>query len=414
MFGIINKKSGSINDVFQSRAAFQVDNYTNRKYYEDKFSNALKTPKCILIRGNSGSGKSWLTHFMALENEIECKTINLANAMRYSSLDEFFKHSIPREQTQYQEEKNAGVSCAFADGGISTAMNYDIHHDYYKDFLNSYKNGGLLIFENFESIIDNPNLIRELGGLITLVDDPDIQKYNVKIIIIATNTDTQFFFSNLPNADTIDSRITELPEIRGFSPSECMKHVLKGFDKIGFTIDNKPDFCNYIYRLTNGFPLNVNDLCRNIVEVYIDDNTYCIKYDKDNTNNLLITAQKRWLDTSFSRYYSQISNLFNENIKNNVNRNNYILFMISENDKVEFSHTELHADITTYFPSLEIGKIVVKNYLNKLSNTEDNNNILINKGDGFYSIRNFKSVLCMRTMLYLKENMVYKYDLNDL
>lgn len=247
-----------------------------------------------------------------------------------------------------------------------------------------------------------------------MVDDPDIQKYNVKIIIIATNTDTQFFFSNLPNADTIDSRIIELPEIRGFLRKECMDHVLNGFDKIGFTIDNKTDFCDYIQRLTNGIPLNVNDLCRNIVEVCVDNDTNCIEYNKYNTNQLLVTAQKRWLDTSFSRYYSQISNLFNENVNTNVNRNNYILFMISENDKVEFSYTELHADITAYFPLLEIGKTVVKNYLNKLSNTADNNNILVNKGNGFYAIRNFKSVLCMRTMLYLNENIVCKYDLNDL
>lgn len=414
MIGAWPKKRISTDDVFQSRATFQLENYTARTYYEEKFLLALKNPKCILIRGNSGSGKSWLTNYIALKSDIECKTINLANATRYVNLDEFFKHSMLREQTQYQEQTNAGINCGFADGGVSTNRSFEIHNDYYKEFLRGYKKGGFLIFENFESIIDSPNIIREIGGLITLIDDPEIQKYNVKIIIIATNTDIQFFFSNLPNADTIDSRITELPEIHGFSNEECMNHVLNGFDKIGFTINDKSAFCDYIQRLTRGIPLNVNDLCRNIVDVYVENDIDYIEYDKTNINDFLICAQKRWLDTSFSRYYSQISNLFNENVTTGAIRNNFILFMIAENDKVEFSYTELHADITAYFTSLDIGKTVVKNYLKKLSITAENNNLLIDKGNGYFAIRNFKSILCMRAMLYLNENIVCKYDLNDL
>ena len=45
MIGAWPKKRISTDDVFQSRATFQLENYTARTYYEEKFLLALKNPK---------------------------------------------------------------------------------------------------------------------------------------------------------------------------------------------------------------------------------------------------------------------------------------------------------------------------------------------------------------------------------
>lgn len=88
--------------------------------------------------------------------------------------------------------------------------------------------------------------------------------------------------------------------------------------------------------------------------------------------------------------------------------------MISEIDDLQFDHLKIHAKISENFPRVNIGKTVVKNYLKKLSDTRINNNILSLQGNDYYSVRDNKTILCLRSMLYLDGGIVKMHDIQEL
>ena len=167
------------------------------------------------------------------------------------------------------------------------------------------------------------------------------------------------------------------------------------------------DTVNKIFKYTCGIPQRVHELCRIIAKYHIDNN-------KDEfSNDYWDCAQKEWLSSSFSKNYAILSDWFRNNVRAN-NNNNYVLYMISEIDDLQFDHLKIHAKISETFPRVNIGKTVVKNYLKKLSDTRINNNILSLQGNDYYSVRDNKTILCLRSMLYLDGGIVKMHDIQEL
>lgn len=404
---LINQRE-KLDDVFKARGQFEISKYIKRETLENKYDDAIKSGLSILVRGNSGVGKSWLTYYMMQRTKLSYNTVNLALVSQYGSLYNFFRNAIPRLACKYSDTKEASVNVALAEGKTSVTNEYEIGCNCFVEYLKHNK-CDYIIFENFESITDNDIIIKELGCLITLMDDEYISSFNTKFIIIGTNTDIQRFFSYLPNVDTIDNRLRELPEIKGFLFPECSYFVTNGFKKLGIhiPITMEADTVNKIFKYTCGIPQRVHELCRIIAKYHIDNN-------KDEfSNDYWDCAQKDWLSSSFSKNYAILSDLFRNNVRAN-NNNNYVLYMISEIDDLQFDHLKIQAKISETFPRVNIGKTVVKNYLRKLSDTSINNNILSLQGNDYYSVRDTKTILCLRSMLYLDGEIVKMHDIQEL
>lgn len=397
-----------IDDVFKARSKFDIGKYIVRKKLELEYEDAIKSDLCILIRGNSGVGKTWLTYKMMIQTESHYKIINLALIKSHQTFDNYFKNNIPNLLIKQTNTKKANANALVATGELSTTTEYIPSHNYFIEFLKAIKSD-YIIFENFESILGETELIKELGCLITLMDDNIVKKYGTKFIIIGTNTDIQRFFSSLPNSDTIDNRIRELSEIKGFSELECFSFVINGFKKLDIKIPltEESNINKKIYKLTCGIPQRLHELCRIISQIHINNENYNFSYD------YVEEAKKMWLVTSFSKNYALLSEMYRNNLRENKN-NNYILFIIAEQDSLQFDYLKIHANISEYFPTKNIGKIVVKNYLKKLADTSKNNNILVSHDNDFYSIRDYKTILCLRSMLYLDEDNVKIYDIQEL
>jgi len=47
-------------DVFTPRGEYNPDIYVNRPTYEEVFGFAIDSSMCILVHGQSGTGKTWL------------------------------------------------------------------------------------------------------------------------------------------------------------------------------------------------------------------------------------------------------------------------------------------------------------------------------------------------------------------
>lgn len=405
-----------ISSAFPSREEFDKKKYTKRDYYEQEYVKALSRSKCILVRGSSGSGKSWLTKYILDEEKIKYETINLAHVAIVGSFIEFFKTELGKLKIEYTEEKEINANSVIASSSLMTSNSYQLTYNYFFEYIKHRKNM-YIILENIESTTNYPSIIKEIGALITLVDDPEVQACKTKFILIGTNSVIKNFYDDLPNGDTIANRIIELPEIRGFNSYECYQHISKSFKHIGIKIKNELEFSEYVRRCTNGIPQNVNDFCSQISYVCVESGEKIIEDIPTNQNDVLVEAQRRWVKESFMVYYSQISNLYRDNLKQESNkRNNYILYMLHEIDKYEFDVDKFKASISSYFPRQDekLGKQAIKKYLDKLSDTSNNNNILVKQRPDFYSIRNYKFVLCIRMMMYMNDDEVCIYDLAEI
>ena len=125
--------------VFTPRGEFNKSMYVHRTKIENHFKQALTTNMNILVQGNSGIGKTWLTRSVLEENGYYYKCVNLAQASNCNSIYTCFKTIMCKENWQirskYTELKKANVKIPVADGGISHTSEYTNEVDYYLEFL---------------------------------------------------------------------------------------------------------------------------------------------------------------------------------------------------------------------------------------------------------------------------------------
>ena len=411
---ILPSREEILNKIFSSRTEFNKEKYIKRDYYERAYQKALRSPKCIIVKGFSGSGKTWLTHNILIENKKECEWINLSRIGSLNNgFNDFFKSQLKKYKAEISEDKKAGASVGFASGGLTTSNTYKLEHDYFYEYLKNNQHK-YIIFDNLETIINNQPVIEALGAIITLIDDPLVLEMDVRFIIIGTNSDIMSVFGKLPNIDTIRSRTQDISEIKGFNLTECSKYIMENFKKIRIELENPIEFINFVYKCTNGIPQNVNDLCAEICDECINREKYCIDDIPTNTNIILKEAQLNWIRSTFSSDYTKIFKLYTANKAIKATYNNYILFMLSELEEYGKSKTSFDVDyfktrVSEYFIDNDkietsITKKRIKMYLNELSDTKNNNNILEKIAEDNYTIRDIKAVLCIRNILYLDDS----------
>jgi hypothetical protein len=189
---------------------------------------------------------------------------------------------------------------------------------------------------------------------------------------------------------------------------------MENFKKIRIELENPIEFINFVYKCTNGIPQNVNDLCAEICDECINREKYCIDDIPTNTNTILKEAQLNWIRSTFSSDYTKVFKLYTANKAIKATYNNYILFMLSELEEYGKSKTSFDVDyfktrVSEYFIDNDkietsITKKRIKMYLNELSDTKNNNNILEKIAEDNYTIRDIKAVLCIRNILYLDDS----------
>lgn len=404
-----NRKVEYHEDIFSPKGSFDLKRYVTRETLENLYSSAIKGNQNILVRGNSGTGKTWLTNKVLLDNEVGNATINCAEVARMGSFEKYFEQSCQIVATKQTDSLSAKVKAFFAEGKGHTKKDYIIHTNFFVEYLKKVpgNNKKFIVLENFEHLLVSPQLIKELACLIPMLDDCNYERYKTRFIIISTTTSTVSFFKDLPNHDTIDNRIYELCEVKGLTYPECTQLILKGFKTIEFEISayESGPLAEQIYNLTDGIPQRVLELCECIYQVH--------SINKTNKLNLsfISRAQTLWATTSLSKNYSLLIKYFSENSKNKKDLN-IILYTIANMGKHTFDSLKVQAKISEFFPKAIIGKTKVKHYLEKVSDTTSNNNILV-QNDTSFSIRDIKYILCLRALLFKKDDMVEMYDISD-
>ena len=326
------------NEVFNPRGDYNPQMYVNRPEYEKDFGFALHSDLCILVHGQSGTGKTWLTRRMLEKENIYYKIVNLAIASSEKNIYSCFRKIMARERWEIRstrsETMEAGINAAFGNGKLETTKMYKNSTDYFMEFLkfmqHKAKNKApkkYIVFENMEAILDNDELIKQLANLITLIDDEEVMKFKTKFIIIGATKDIHQYFRKVMNVNTIDNRLYELPDVGTLTVPQAKELIERGFEKLEIKFEFKTtqmECVNKYIRVTGGIPQRVHELCLLFAETAIQSE---LPINISQVNEVI----KKWIKTSLNKNYAYISRLLQQE-DNESSFKNRVLYCVAQKD----------------------------------------------------------------------------------
>lgn len=389
-----------INTVFGNKKSYDKSRYIPRKDCQTELIRKLNRYQCLFITGESGCGKTWLTEYVLSENNLKENYINMAEIKYQGGLIKYFENSIPKINEERKEIKEAAVKIPVAEGILSVESTYKLNNDILWSYIKQNKNK-VIVFDNFENIINDTELLNELSCLITLVDDKRMIDANVKFIIIGALSDVVRYFQQMPNYKTIASRISTIT-VNGFSENETHDFVIKGFGECGFPT-GLGGIARLIHTHSDGIPQAVNELCYFIALTHFDGKEKRIEPESDITTQAVL----EWIKDRMIGEYSILLKFYEENLKDK-NENNMILYSLKEFGTREFSVSQLKSQIDAIFgekgDAISLKKI--RDYLLILAEDSSNSNILVRKNEEGYKQKSFKTYACLNQAIYLDDNVI--------
>lgn len=410
------------NEVFDPRGEYNPEMYVTRAEYEQDFGFALQSNLCVLVHGQSGTGKTWLTRRMLEKEKIFYKVVNLASAANFDSIYKCFLHIMIHDKWRIRnsltETKAAGINIPIAQGSLEATATYDNELDYFREFLkymeyraDDKQKKRYIVFENMEAILDNEKLVRQLANIITLVDDEEIAKYKTKYIIIGATKDIHQYFREVRNVNTIENRLFELDDVGTLSTLQARALIIRGFSKlqIPFQEDVRNICISEYIRVTGGIPQRIHELCLIFSQmVRSRDQSGYVGIDQVND------GIKKWIRTSLNKNYAYISRLLQREDGEEALKNK-VLYCVAQLDTLYFTNEDIDKILKEEFP----------NYMKKMDVTSIKaldefckcNPPLLSKADdvfGEYSFVDFKCALCLRAILEKEDETVFKNDTYDI
>lgn len=401
-----NVTEAQIDEIFAHRNDYCEDRYIERNDCEKNVIRAIKRFRYVFITGESGSGKTWLTKNILSKLRYKYEYINLSEIALCGGLIEYIRNTYKEIEIGRSETKIAEANAIFASGGGKVLREYQINPDFLWGFIKK-NTDKVVVFDNFESIINNQQILDDISCLITLADDPRMQKYDPKFLIIGAVNDIVKFFQTMPNYQTIASRVKNVP-IYGFTDTETSNFVSRRFLECGFSSNAMLELSMKIYNVSGGLPQTVNELCYYIAIEHFD-----INEDKMEPNSeIMKKAEKKWLSERMLAEYSVIRGYFMKNIADNELLN-YVLFSMTSFDLREFSSSEIRAQAEVAMgdnakKGLSIKK--VKDYVERLADDTENRNILVKTNTDGYRIKSYKTKACLLSMLYIENDKLICLD----
>jgi hypothetical protein len=431
---MFNRKKMQPTDVFTPRES-KVNEYTfvRRDGFYEELSAAFNGTKHIVIHGDSGTGKSWLYKEFIDANNIDYLTANLSNASRFNAinkeLDNTFGREVKRQKISVtksyegsvQGESNLGVWGIIK---MVFSMVFKKREDnQYKIFAKepfeaclellhkrSNEKKSLLVFDNFEAIAENQELIKELSDIILLLDDERYGQYNSVILIVGTPNDLLYYFSNTgSNTSSISNRMVELQEVSKMTDDEANSLFDKGFTKLDYQIKEgeKKEIYEHIRWITGNNPQRLQEYCLALSQIVAKKGDNLIELE------ILQDATKKWLGGSLSNVYSSIEKMMNSN-ETTIGRRNQVLYCLGQVEKNEIRVNEIEGMIRELFPANTKGKTInPRQIMGELSNAEVPILRKSPKGDAYF-FADPKYRVCLRSMLYLDGQQVKKKERGEI
>lgn len=342
------------NTVFTPRGSKVTQMYVHRSALEERVSAALGQNQHILIHGESGCGKTWLYKKVLGDGRFFCKTINLGLLNSVAGLPGLLEETLAslseRTLSQLTEGKSAGISAAVASGELTSERVYSLRQkNIYLSLVaeisrQAGKKQGVLILENLEHIIGNEAALKDLKGLLLLVDDDDFAKYSVRVVLVTTAQDFRSYLSDVGQPSTLKNRIKEVPEVGRLLPKPSQDFVTKGlFSILGLGVSGitKEFVVDWVVRFTDRIPQYLHELCLEVALASVPSGRVLTKEN-------LTAATLNWIRSSLIGELTAVTSNLNS-IATRKGRRNQILYAISQCEGAEFDYAKIERIVRANF-----------------------------------------------------------------
>lgn len=392
-------------EVFTPRAHSLNDRmYIAREDLESALAKALSGQLHVIVHGESGSGKSWLYKRVVAAQSAEMLIADLANASRFKSITQEFDNLLNRRESAikrgYDEEKSATLKVPLAEGGLKHVGHFELTSkepfERCLEFLrkSAGKRKAVLVWDNFERLLGNEELIREAADLIALADNPDYAQYEVRIIIVGVPADIRSYIAASEHANTIANRLVEIPEVERLSKEQSQTLVTRGFrDELKYNIpdDVLEQVVEHVIWITDRIPQHLHEYCLELANIAEDNGGVLAASD-------LARADELWLSSALVQSYSIVEQHMNAR-HTAAGRRNQAIYAIGSCGRHDFTYTDIEAELRKEFPESTGG--VTLNVTQTLQSLASGDNPLLvqtPKGNA-YRLINPKLRMCIRTML---------------
>lgn len=342
------------NEVFTPRAPrVNSEMYIHRQGLEAQLKEALKGHKHFIIHGESGNGKTWLYKKVFLDTKTNHTIVNLATAANYKSIEDALQEKWnllePQRKISEAQEKQGGVKLGV---NVTGKKKSDFRFNNVRPFMGILQNikgvakkHSIVVFDNFERIADKPELVEELANYLILLDDDDYAKYFARICIVGVPGDLKEYFSNLPYAETISTRLTEIDEVERMTFLEAEELLRRGFSKLRLSHKSSESDISHLQKIifvSDRTAVELHQLGFKIAERAVRNEGIIEFLDIDD-------AITEWISEKYSKICADIeARMSPAGIENG--RRNQILFSLGLIDTEEFDKSTLKKIIRKEFP----------------------------------------------------------------
>ncbi|WP_081500676.1 AAA family ATPase [Dyella japonica] len=411
---------GALNptDVFTPRAAsVNPKTYISRPDLEKGLRRSLDVPKHVVIHGESGSGKSWLYKKVLGELSYHIEIANMGLCATAGSIAEVLLQTICRESMAERttlRELGGGVP-GFVSGSVKSqdksVYSVDPFHSALESISTRAQNKpACLVFDNLEQVLQSESLIRELAGLLLLVDDERYARHQVKILLVGTSNEVRKLISGSSFSGTIANRLTEIPEVARLDEAQARELVHTGFIEL-LKFEYSPDGLAYADRFwrqisyhSDRIPQFMHELCLHIAWAVEDRNG-------EISAAAFVEGTKDWVKASLVKDIARIEPNLNAKATK-IGRRNQILYCLGACHKYDFGRADIEDILGKEFPKSSGGRIL--NVAQILSDLAGGEHPVITRSpkSNFYRFLDPKFRIVVRWLL-IKNSSTEEIVLND-
>ncbi|WP_271300388.1 AAA family ATPase [Sphingomonas sp. CV7422] len=372
----ILKSSNDPNEVFTPRSHdINQRTYVERRGLEHRLLDALGGRKYIIIHGESGNGKTWLFKKVLSQAGLSFQTVNLANANTVGSLEGAFEQKLGEIGHQQLLSKKTEIEGGARPFNVGIAMKETTEYKNWSPSAFSrllaeisHTNGGkkgVLVLDNFEQVVENEKLVKEVANLIISADEESIAVHNVKVLIVGTPNNIRHMISRVSNAYTISNRLIEIPEVARLEPNEAFAIMAQGFERhlrYTFTV-NKNELYKDICWKTDRIAQEIQELCLKIaLEARRNSGTI--------SKEVVAAAEEAWAHESLSADLGTIELLMNSR-DTKVGRKNQVLYCLGTYKKEDFKYIDIERSVRERFDVEDAINLNIPQILASFTKTEN-------------------------------------------
>lgn len=407
-------------EVFTPRGALpNPAMYVSRPELEADLRQALTINTNVIVRGDSGCGKSWLYKKVLSDLDATYAIVNLAQARNLGSVGEAVIRTISAGTDvviggQSWFETGLFGSLLHLAGGKSRTTKRILPDPILDAARILRRHAGkkrlaCIVYDNFEQIADDARLIRELSMIMMQIDTPDWAAHDVHNVIVGTPANIREFFAQV-GSTPIQNRIREIPEVSRLSFEQAQELIVTGFvNNLGYSRAEAFPIIKDVAWMADRIPQHIHSVC---LEVAFESERRSGKLDSD----VVTGAQKRWLQASESSSYVAIARQMQNVAGSAARRRNQALYALAQLDRLDFSAADVERNMRREFPvTTNVQNLGVATILKYFA--ESNPPIIAPSaiGVGLYHFTNPIFRVCLRMMLVKDEReAVTRLDSPDL